>query len=90
MIRDAAQPLTWSDERLPKLLEHILISHHGELEYAAAMVPKTAEAIAVYHFDNLSAKLNMVRVHLQNDSGEGDFSDWERNFERRFFKGLAE
>jgi len=89
MIRDAAQSLTWSDSRLPKLLEHILISHHGELQYAAAMVPKTAEAIAVYHFDNLSAKLNMVRMHIQNDSQEGDFTDWERNFGRRLFKGLS-
>jgi len=89
MIRDEAKLLTWSDDRLPRLLEHILISHHGELEYAAAMVPKTAEAIAVYHFDNLSAKLNMVKMHIQNDGEPGDFTDWERNFGRRFFKGLA-
>jgi len=89
MIREAAKSLTWQDPRLPKVLEHILISHHGELQYAAAMVPKTAEAIAIYHFDNLSAKLNMVRIHIQNDSEEGDFTDWERNFERRLFKGLA-
>ncbi len=88
MIRDAAQTIDWPDPRLPKLLEHILISHHGELQYAAAMVPKTAEAIAIYHFDNLSAKLNMVNGHIQADSEDGDFTDWERNFERRFFKGF--
>jgi 3'-5' exoribonuclease len=90
MVRDEAKTLAWSDSRLPGLLEHILISHHGELEYAAAMVPKTPEAIAVYHFDNLSAKLNMVRMHIQTDSEEGDFTDWERNFGRRFFKGLTD
>lgn len=90
MIRDEAQSLAWSDDRLPKLLEHIIISHHGELQYAAAMLPKTAEAIAVYHFDNLSAKLNMVRMHIQNDAEPGDFTDWERNLNRRLFKGLAE
>jgi len=88
MIRDAARDITWPDERVPKLLEHILISHHGELEYAAAMVPKTAEAIAVYHFDNLSAKLNMVRTHIESDVEDGDFTDWERTLERRFFRGL--
>ncbi len=88
MVRDEAKNITWSDDRLPQLLEHILISHHGELEYAAAMVPKTAEAIAVYHFDNLSAKLNMVKMHIQSDSEPGDFTDWERNFGRRLFKGL--
>lgn len=89
MVRDEAKTITWTDDRLPKLLEHILISHHGELEYAAAMVPKTAEAIAVYHFDNLSAKLNMVKMHIQNDSEPGDFTDWERNLGRRLFKGLT-
>jgi 3'-5' exoribonuclease len=87
MVRHAAAALTWPDPRLPQLLEHILIAHHGELEYAAAMVPKTPEALAVYHFDNLSAKLNMIRTHIAGDSEEGDFTDWERNLERRFFKG---
>jgi 3'-5' exoribonuclease len=90
MVRDAAKSMAWTDGRLPKLLEHILISHHGELQYAAAMVPKTAEAIAVYHFDNLSAKLNMVRFHIENDSETGDFTDWERHLERRLFKGLPD
>ena len=87
MIREAAIGMTWPDPRMPDLLEHILISHHGELEYAAAMVPKTSEAIAVYHFDNLSAKLNMIRMHIGSDSKPGDFTDWEPNFGRRFFKG---
>jgi len=87
MVREAAMRQTWPDPRLPDLLEHILISHHGELEYAAAMVPKSPEAIAVYHFDNLSAKLNMIRMHIDSDNESGDFTDWESNFGRRFFKG---
>ncbi len=87
MVRDEATGIAWPDARLPILLEHILISHHGELEYAAAMVPKSAEAVAVYHFDNLSAKLNMIKSHIAMDAEEGDFTDWERNMDRRFFKG---
>lgn len=87
MVRDEASTLTWPDPRMPVLLEHILISHHGELEYAAAMVPKSAEAVAVYHFDNLSAKLNMIKAHIAMDGEDGDFTDWERNMDRRFFKG---
>jgi len=87
MVREEAQKYTWPDPRFPELLAHILIAHHGELEYAAAMVPKTAEAITVYHFDNLSAKLNMIRTHIAGDAEEGDFTDWDRTLERRFFKG---
>jgi 3'-5' exoribonuclease len=89
LVRAAAAEITWTDPRIPTLLEHILISHHGELEYAAAMVPKSPEAIAVYHFDNLSAKLNMIKTHIEMDSEDGDFTDWQRNLERRLFKGIA-
>jgi 3'-5' exoribonuclease len=87
MLRRAAEPLTWSDPRLPELLEHIIVSHHGELEYAAAMVPKIPEALVVYYFDNLSAKLNTIRGHVAADATDGDFTDWERTMARRFFKG---
>jgi 3'-5' exoribonuclease len=69
------------------LLEHIIISHHGELEFGAAIVPKTAEAIAIYYFDNLSARLNMVKMHIARDNEEGDFTDWHALLGRKFFKG---
>jgi 3'-5' exoribonuclease len=87
MVRDAARGITWPDDRLPRLLEHIIISHHGELEFGAAIVPKTAEAITVYYFDNLSAKLNMVRMHIAKDSEPGEFTDWHKLLARKFFKG---
>jgi len=89
MVRDAAAQIRWDDERLPRLLEHIIISHHGELAFGAAIVPKTAEAITVYYFDNLSAKLNMVRLHIEKDTEAGEFTDWHRLLERKFFKGGA-
>ena len=90
MIREAAARQSWADARLVDALEHILISHHGELEYAAAMVPKSLEAITIYYFDNLSAKLNMIRTFISSDNEAGDFTDWEPNFGRRFFKADLE
>jgi len=91
MIREAARGVPWPDGRLPELLEHIIVSHHGELEFGSAILPKTPEAICVYHFDNLSAKLNMIRLHIERDSETGDFTDWHKLLGRKFFKGtLAE
>ena len=87
MVREKADTLNWPDERLPELLAHIIISHHGELEFGAAILPKTAEAITVYHFDNLSAKLNMIRMHIKVDRENGDFTDWHTVLSRKFFKG---
>ena len=87
MVREAAAKLQWPDPRLPELLEHMIVSHHGELEYAAAMVPKTPEAIVVYYMDNISAKINTICGHIDTDPTDGDFTDWERTLSRRFFKG---
>ena len=50
-------------------------------------VLKVEHMITDYHFDNLSAKLNMIKSHIAMDAEEGDFTDWERNMDRRFFKG---
>lgn len=86
LVRDAAREYEWPDPRLPLLLEHILISHHGELEYGAPILPKIPEAVCVYHFDNLSAKLNMIRMHIAGDSTEGDFTTWTPDLGRRIFK----
>lgn len=87
MVREEAGKIDWPDERLPALLEHVIVSHHGELEFGSAILPKTAEAIVVYHFDNLSAKLNMVRMHIAKDTEEGPFTDWHKLLARKFFKG---
>lgn len=89
MVREAAKRITWEDPHIPELLEHIIISHHGELEFGAAIVPKTAEAIAVYYFDNLSARLNMVKMHIAQDNEQGDFTDWHALLKRKFFKGIG-
>ncbi len=88
MVRDAARKIEWSDPRIPVLLEHIIISHHGALEFGAAVLPKTAEAIAIYYFDNLSAQLNMVKMHITQDNEQGDFTDWHGLLKRKFFKGI--
>lgn len=87
MVREEASKIDWSDERLPELLEHVIVSHHGELEFGSAILPKTAEAMVVYQFDNLSAKLNMIRMHIANDTEDGPFTDWHKLLARKFFKG---
>ena len=87
MVREEASKINWSDERFPALLEHIIVSHHGELEFGSAIVPKTREAIVVYHFDNLSATLNMIQSHVAKDAEDGAFTDWHKLLARKFFKG---
>lgn len=43
-------------ESLAARLSHVLIAHHGELEWGAPKRPSTLEALVLHHVDNLDAK----------------------------------
>lgn len=41
-------------------LIHLILSHHGALEFGSPVLPKTPEAIALHYVDNLDARLEMI------------------------------
>lgn len=45
-------------------LVHIVLSHHGELEYGSPVKPATPEAYIVHNADMLSSKLNAMHEEL--------------------------
>ncbi len=45
-------------------LKHMILSHHGRLEYGSMKLPMTPEAVALHHLDNLDAKVHeFTRLH---------------------------
>jgi 3'-5' exoribonuclease len=57
-------------------LEHIILSHQGELEWGAATLACTPEAVFVAMADNFDAKMGMVQEALRNTPATQDFSDF--------------
>ena len=55
-VNDAAKELG-IDSEVVTLLEHMVISHHGEPEYGAAVRPMFLEAIILSELDNLDATI---------------------------------
>lgn len=47
-------------------LTHLILSHHGELQFGSPVVPKTPEAFALHYIDNLDAKMEMVSAAYQH------------------------
>jgi 3'-5' exoribonuclease len=43
-------------------LLHLIVAHHGELQFGSPAVPKTPEAQALHYIDNLDAKMEMFAV----------------------------
>ncbi len=61
---------------LLKLLQHFVLSHHGEMAYGSPVLPATPEAMAVHMLDNLSGQIYAMRAVKGAD---GDGWGYERN-----------
>lgn len=72
------------------LLMHMIISHHGEYEYGSPKRPKCLEAFILHYADNLDAKLQGLMEFTEKDLTEGDFTAYNRLYERYFYKGRLE
>ncbi len=46
---------------------HLILSHHGELEFGSPKVPMFAEAMLLHHLDNLDSKMECVRGLIERD-----------------------
>jgi len=53
---------TEADAAKLQIIRHIILSHHGKLEYGAVVTPACIEAHIVYHADTLDATTEMIRV----------------------------
>lgn len=56
------------------LLQHIISSHHGELEYGSPTTPRCIEAVIVNMADNVDAKCQMINEVIAK-SPEGKWTD---------------
>jgi 3'-5' exoribonuclease len=76
LVRDEIKKISGFPEELENNLIHLILSHQGKLEHASPVVPKTTEAIALYHADELSAKVNAYKNALESELKDG--SNWTR------------
>ena len=61
-------------DKLKTLLEHLIISHHGEYEFGSPKLPMFPEALMLHYLDDLDSKMESMRAHFERES-END-SSW--------------
>jgi 3'-5' exoribonuclease len=74
LVRKAALKAKLDAERTERL-EHIILSHQGKLEWGAAAMAATPEAVFVSMIDNLDAKMGMVQRALRNAAAGDEFTE---------------
>lgn len=68
------------------LVKHVILAHHGKLEYGSPKRPKCLEALIVHYIDDLDSKVNAIRTFTQADQLPGKWTGLNRQYERFFFK----
>jgi 3'-5' exoribonuclease len=75
----------------PELLlriKHMILSHHGQLDFGSPVVPMTPEAIFLASLDNLDAKVNTFTRDIREDrNATSAWTPYSQSLHRRLFKG---
>ncbi|GEP80517.1 3'-5' exoribonuclease YhaM [Staphylococcus carnosus] len=66
------------------LLQHMILSHHGKLEYGSPKLPMLKEAEILCYIDNIDARMNMFSKVFKK-TGKGQFTEKIFALEHRQF-----
>src|SRR5262249_9372200 len=69
---------------LKTVVQHLLISHHGQYEFGSPKLPMIREALVFHYLDDLDSKLSAARVALATPSGDDEWSAYSSALGRRF------
>lgn len=84
--KKASQILGFPEDQVV-ILKHIVLSHHGKLEYGSPKVPMLLEAYVVWMIDDLDSKIDSITQFLNQDSsGDDSWTSFNQLYGRHFFK----
>jgi 3'-5' exoribonuclease len=55
-------------DELKILLEHMIISHHGQYEFGSPKLPMFPEALMLHYLDDLDSKMESMRAQFERES----------------------
>jgi 3'-5' exoribonuclease len=72
---------------LRSLVEHMILSHHGQLEFGSPKLPQFPEALLLHYIDDMDSKMECMRAMIANDRQvDGCFTTYSPAMERPALK----
>jgi 3'-5' exoribonuclease len=75
IVRDKIKLIPGFPAELAILVEHLILSHHGSLEFGSPTLPQTREAVALHFLDDMDSKMAAMRATLASESGNDEWTD---------------
>ena len=87
MLADKLRGLPGFPPTLRTLVEHMVLSHHGHLEFGSPKLPQFPEALLLHYLDDMDSKMEAMRALIENDRQvEGCFTTFNLALERPALK----
>ena len=87
MVGDKLREIPDFPPRLRSLVEHMIVSHHGQLEFGSPKTPVFPEALLLHYLDDMDSKMECMRHLLQKDFPyAGNFTSFSPSLERVVLK----
>jgi 3'-5' exoribonuclease len=86
LIDRKSQRILGFPEDLREIMKHIVLSHHGRLEYGSPVRPYFREAFVTAMIDDLDSKMDTIHSFIESERQTGEsWSRYNENFERYFY-----
>jgi 3'-5' exoribonuclease len=87
LVGDKLRGLPDFPPALRALVEHMILSHHGKLEFGSPKLPQFPEALLLHYLDDMDSKMECMRALIESDRQvEGCFTAYNSPLERSILK----
>ncbi len=86
MIGREADKIEGFPPALKHMIQHCILSHHGELEFGSPKTPRTLEAMLLHYADNMDAYVKMFEEAVDADNTQGAWVGYHRVMARNLRK----
>ncbi|MGX6448015.1 3'-5' exoribonuclease YhaM family protein, partial [Patulibacter sp. S7RM1-6] len=89
ILRRVIADLDGFPEPTARSIRHIVLSHHGKLEYGSPVAPATREALLVHHADDLAARMGTFDRLERGLGSDQEWSAYDRGLGGAAYFGPA-
>jgi len=69
MLQAKLELLPAFPDELKIMIEHLIISHHGQYDFGSPKLPMFPEALMLHYLDDLDSKMEAMRAHFEREAG---------------------
>jgi 3'-5' exoribonuclease len=87
IVQEKIRTIPGFPQPLKDQIEHVILAHHGKLEFGSPKEPMFPEALAVHYLDELDSKLESMRSQYEVENGRpGNWTSRNRSLGRELLK----